>query len=335
MRRPLLVPLAPLYALAQVLRGAGLSIGLLPLRRLRWPVVSVGNLSVGGTGKTPFTIALARLLQREGIPVDVLSRGYGRQSTRVERVNVDGRAEQFGDEPLLIARETGVPVYVGANRWRAGRLAEKEAARETGVHLLDDGFQHRQLVRLVDIVLVNSEDLGDWLLPAGNLREGLRALRRARVLAVSSDDEGAVKKLQMQGFGPAMGQAIWRFRREMVAPRMPETLAMWPFVAFCGIARPEQFFSGLTQKGIQVAASRAFPDHHPFTRGDVEMLRRLAESTGSGALVTTAKDLFRLGDLGTALDEELPIFAVDLEVVLEDEAGALVWLSHALGLVAK
>src|SRR5271155_3706011 len=101
------------------MRAAALHLGLEPVRRLSQPVISIGNLSTGGTGKTPFTIALAKLLQREGVHVDVLSRGYGRKSSGVERVNVDGNADQFGDEPLLIARSTGVPVYVGAQRYLA------------------------------------------------------------------------------------------------------------------------------------------------------------------------------------------------------------------------
>jgi tetraacyldisaccharide 4'-kinase len=335
MKRPWLLPLMPLYAAGLAMRMAGFGLGLLPLRRLRWPVISVGNLSVGGTGKTPFTIALAKLLRREGIHVDVLSRGYGRRSTEVERVNAGGSAEQFGDEPLLIAREAGVPVYVGAQRWWAGRLAEKESAGEPGVHLLDDGFQHRQLVRLADIVLINSEDLGDRLLPAGNLREGLGALRRAHVLAVPREDDAAVDRLKELGLGAPIGQQVWRFRREMVVPEIPETLAAQPVVGFCGIARPEQFFSGLAQKGFQVAEKRAFPDHHPYTRGDVEALCRMAQATGSGALVTTAKDLFRLGSLGSALDEALPIYAVDLRVMLEDEAGAAAWLLGGLGALGR
>ena len=332
MKRPWLLPLVPLYATGAAVRSAALHFGLEPVRRLSWPVVSIGNLSAGGTGKTPFTIALASLLLREGIHVDVLSRGYGRKSREVERVDVHGSAGQFGDEPLLIAGKTGVPVYVGAQRYLAGRLAESHAGPKTGVHLLDDGFQHRQLARQADIVLVNSEDLADSLLPAGNLREGLSALKRASVLAVPVGDDAAVGRLQKLGFGPRIGQAIWRFRREMVAPEIPESLAQRPVVAFCGIARPEQFFAGLTQKGLQVAASRAFPDHHRFTQADVAMLRRELKSTGSGALVTTAKDLVRLGELAMAMDEADPILAVDLQVVLEDEAGIAAWLRRVLEL---
>jgi tetraacyldisaccharide 4'-kinase len=332
LKRPWLLPLVPLYAAGAAARSAGLHFGLEPVRRLSWPVVSIGNLSAGGTGKTPFTIALAQLLLRGGIHVDVLSRGYGRSSNVVERVDVHGSAGQFGDEPLLISAKTGVPVYVGTQRYRAGRLAERDADPNTGVHLLDDGFQHRQLARQVDIVLVNSEDLADSLLPAGNLREGLSALKRATVLAVPDGDDAAVERLQALGLGPRIGQPIWRFRREMVTPKIPESLAQRPVVAFCGIARPEQFFTGLAQKGFQVAASRTFPDHHAFTKAAVARLRRLQDSTGSGALVTTAKDLVRLGGLAATLDSSGPIFAVDLQVTLGDETSIAAWLRRVLGL---
>ena len=332
MKRPWLLPLVPLYGAGVALRAAGIGAGLLPSRRLRWPVVSVGNLSVGGTGKTPFTIALARLFERHGVHVDVLSRGYGRQGTEIERVDAAGTAERFGDEPLLIARKLGVSVYVGADRWRAGLLAEREASSETGVHLLDDGFQHRRLARQIDIVLVNSADLDDSLLPAGNLREGVAALRRAQVLAVASGDEDAAAKLTSLGFGPQGKHRVWRYRREMVLPPIPESLAALPMVGFCGIARPEQFFSGLAEKGLKLAVGRAFPDHHPYTRADMEVLRRLVESTGSGALITTAKDLCRMGGLSEVLGASGPVFAADVEVVLEDEAGIAAWLMRELGL---
>jgi tetraacyldisaccharide 4'-kinase len=329
-----MLPLVPLYAAGAVLRAAGLQFGLEPVSRLSWPVISVGNLSVGGTGKTPFTIALARLLQREGIHVDVLSRGYGRSSVEVERVDADGSAEQFGDEPLLIARTAGVPVYVGAQRYAAGRLAEQESDAKTGVHLLDDGFQHRQLARQADIVLVNSEDLADSLLPAGNLREGLTALRRAKVLAVAEEDDAAVARLGELGL--QRPQEVWRYRREMIVPEIPDSLAARPVVAFCGIARPEQFFAGLTRKGLDLAASRAFPDHHRFSAADMAMLHGLLKSTGSGALITTAKDLVRLGGLATppntSQEQAVPILAVDLEVVFDDEPGIAAWLRRVLEL---
>ncbi len=136
--------------------------------RLRAPVVSVGNISAGGTGKTPFIIYLGEQLKQRGVKFDVLSRGYGRVTKGVRVVDPAGPARDFGDEPLLIAHKLGVPVIVGESRYHAGLLAEKEFG--TQVHLLDDGFQHRQLHRDLDIVLLGDGDLEDKLLPAGRLR---------------------------------------------------------------------------------------------------------------------------------------------------------------------
>ena len=323
MKRPWLLPLVPLYAAGAALRWATVR-----PKRLTWPVISVGNLSAGGTGKTPFTIALAQLLAREGLQVDVLSRGYGRQGREVTRVDPNGNAAQFGDEPLLIARSNGVPVYVASLRWEAGKLAERDASSERGIHILDDGFQHRQLARQIDIVLVNSEDLGDSLLPAGNLREGLSALRRATVLAIAAEDDTAVARVQSL----SLHQPIWRFRREMVVPQIPPSLASSRFLAFCGIARPAQFFSGLESQQIQIAAQRSFPDHHPYTAADLEDLRKLAISSGSAALITTAKDLLRLGLLADRSQLSLPILAADLQITLENEAGIAASLRRNLRL---
>src|ERR1039458_3145997 len=184
--RKLLLPLVPAYRLALALRAVRLGPKLEPVRRLRWPAVSIGNLSTGGSGKTPLTIALAKMLESRGLRVDVLSRGYGRSSQHATRVDPDGTAAEFGDEPLLIAQETGVPVYVAGQRYDGGLLAESERSADSrfGLHILDDGFQHRQLYRDVDILLLDRRDWEDVLLPAGNLREPLKAARRAGVIAI-------------------------------------------------------------------------------------------------------------------------------------------------------
>ncbi len=165
--RPLLWPLVPIYRLGVALRGLQLRMGLKRVRRLKWPVVSIGNLSAGGAGKTPLTIALAKALTARGVQVDVLSRGYGRRKSALPLlVDASGTAEEFGDEPLLIAREANVPVYVAAERYDAGLLAEQapkapqDANRSLGpkAHILDDGFQHRQLARDVDILLLEGTE---------------------------------------------------------------------------------------------------------------------------------------------------------------------------------
>src|SRR5580704_11789088 len=183
-------PLTGLYGVATALRNTLFDHGGLPSRLLEKPVISVGNLSVGGSGKTPFVIALGELLKARGVRFDVLSRGYRRKTRGVLVVEPDGVAADFGDEPLLIARRLGVPVIVGESRYEAGRVAEQKF--QSQLHILDDGFQHRSLARDFDIVLMTERDLRDRLLPSGRMREPLSSLARAdavvlpRRLAVES-----------------------------------------------------------------------------------------------------------------------------------------------------
>ena len=160
----------PLYAAGLAAKDGLRAAGALRVSKLKWPVVSIGSLSAGGAGKTPVVIALADLLRPRGWNVDVLSRGYGRKESGVARVTADSAdaAIRFGDEPVLIARHARVPVWVGDERFAAGTAAEAASPQQQrGVHLLDDGFQHWQLARTVDIVLVTADDLDDALLPGG------------------------------------------------------------------------------------------------------------------------------------------------------------------------
>jgi tetraacyldisaccharide 4'-kinase len=312
MSRPWLVPLVPVYAAGLVLRDLRIRRGWEQTRRLRWPVVSIGNLSTGGAGKTPLTIALARLLTARGFHVDVLSRGYGRTTREAARVRHDGTAAEFGDEPLLIAREAGVPVYVAPQRYDAGLLAEAEqqdggSDRMPRVHILDDGFQHRQLGREVNILLLSESDLHDMLLPAGNLREPLRAMRRANVIAVP--DLGVEEVLRRRGW-PGI---VWRLKRRMDVP-----VVGGPVVAFCGIARPAQFFAGIEASGVRIAASKAFRDHHVYTESEMRHLLFNGRKAGAAAFITTQKDLLRLGPLASTLSAEMPLKAARLEIEIKD-----------------
>src|SRR5271166_3706209 len=321
--RRLLFPLTPLYRLALAFRDLQLRSGLEPVRRLRFPVVSIGNLSTGGAGKTPLTVALAKALTRRGLRVDVLSRGYGRQSKLALRVNLDGTAEEFGDEPLLIAREAGLPVYVAPQRYTAGLLAEADALQASSenrppiVHLLDDGFQHRQLHRDVDILLLNRHDWHDSLLPAGNLREPLRAVRRASAIAIPADEPELEAELRAWGWQGL----VLRLRRTMKIPAVNG-----PVAAFCGIARPEQFFAGLEAAGLKIALRQAFPDHHRYTAPDLERLAAAARHAGATALITTEKDLVRLKALASTLPKSMPLSAVRLRIEIENQAAAIDWL---------
>ncbi len=328
--RRLLLPLVPFYRLALALRELRLGSKLEPVSRLRFPVISIGSLSAGGSGKTPLTIALAKALIQRGVRVDVLSRGYGRQSRAAVRVDPNGTAEEFGDEPLLIASEAGVPVLVAAQRHEAGQMVEAELRDSKGpaVHLLDDGFQHRQLYRAVDILLLDSHDLRDHLLPAGNLRETPSALQRATIIAIPADD------LEMQNYLTESIQIdrnsesarwtgpIWRLHR-----RMDVSPVDGPVVAFCGIARSEQFFAGLEAAGLHLASRIAFADHHPYKAHDLDCIRDAVRSIGAKAVVTTEKDRVRLGKLG----EALPLETARLRVEIENEQEAVAGILKVLG----
>jgi tetraacyldisaccharide 4'-kinase len=294
-------PFSAIFGAGVALRNALYDRRVFNVRRLSRPVISVGNLSVGGSGKTPFVIALGKLLMDRGIAVDVLSRGYGRSAVHLSRVESDGTPEQFGDEPLLIARELRAPVFVGAARYRAGLLAEQEC--ESKLHLLDDGFQHRQLHRDFDIVLLPPDDLNGTLLPLGRLREPIASLRRADIVAAESQDLA----------GTAV--SVWKIRRELTVDVSSE-----PVIAFCGIARPAQFYAQLRGLNVKVADTASFPDHHRYTSSDADRLLRLRVSSGASAFVTTEKDMINLGSL---CDRLQPVHVARLKIELDNAKEAI------------
>src|SRR5208337_4327792 len=264
-----------LYGAAVRTRNQLYDRGTMTVHRLQGPVVSIGNLTVGGSGKTPFLILLGELLKQRGIGFDVLSRGYRRQTHGTALVDPAGSPREFGDEPLLIARKLGVPVVVGEDRYRAGQLAEELFGPQ--LHLLDDGFQHRQLARDFDIVLVTPDDAGDSLLPAGRLREPLASLSRADVIVLTND--AACDNLGLTT------QLVWRVRRDILPPQ-----ASGACIAFCGIARPEGFFAQLRASRVNLAATRSFRDHHFYTEADIRELIQLRKQHSANAFVTTEKD---------------------------------------------
>jgi tetraacyldisaccharide 4'-kinase len=282
--RRVLLSLTPLYGAAVAAKKAAYDQGWVKAQHLRWPVISVGNISVGGAGKTPFVVSLAKLLKQRGVRVDVLSRGYGRSSRSVERVDPSGDAERFGDEPLLIAQSADVPVYVGASRYAAGLLAESDQA-DTGVHLLDDGFQHRKLARAVDITLIHRSDFQETLLPAGRLREPITSLNRSSVLVLREEDGDLEQRLKLLG----IDKPIWRMKRVIVVPGNVGRV-----VAFCGIARSDEFFQMLQHHHAEIVATRAFRDHHRYSENDMRQLMGAAQTHTANTFLTTEKDLVRL-----------------------------------------
>lgn len=303
MRRPWLRSLVPLYA-----AGLALKNRLVRGRRLRGKVVSVGSLSAGGAGKTPVAMMVVTMLREAGFAVDLLSRGYGRSGKGVERVDLGGAAERFGDEPMMMARRLGVPVWVGPDRFQAGLAAEDvSGAPEHLVHVLDDGFQHRRLARDVDVVVLTAEDAQDSLLPGGNLREPLAALERADVIVLREEEAEALR-----GLVPS-GKAVWVVRRELCFTRnVPAKV-----VVFCGIARAAGFIEMLAQKGIIGAGEVRFKDHHPYGMRDATVLAGMARLARAGGFVTTEKDAVKLtGEMRAVLEEVGPVLVAELHVDL-------------------
>jgi tetraacyldisaccharide 4'-kinase len=297
-------PLSAIYGAVVGARNAFYDRRWLLSRSLQGPVISVGNLSAGGAGKTPFIMLLGELLKARGIRFDVLSRGYGRKTRGVLLVDPGGLPRDFGDEPLLIARRLQVPVIVGEDRYEAGCFAESRFGAQ--IHLLDDGFQHRRLARDFDIVLVTPEDARDRLLPAGRLREPLHSLQRADAVVLASGASG-------ESF-PLAGKTAWRLRRGIVAQNIPSRP-----VVFCGIARPRNFLLQLRTAGVDPGAEAFFRDHHAYTEKDVRDLLQLQQRSEAGGFVTTEKDAVNLGGYLGAL---APLAVVAVKMELADAANA-------------
>ena len=305
-------PLSAIYGGAVGARNGLYDRGWLRQRRLNGPVISVGNLSAGGSGKTPFVILLGELLKARGIKFDVLSRGYGRKSRGVRLVDPAGLPREFGDEPLLIARKLQVPVIVGEDRYEAGIFAESKFGAQ--FHLLDDGFQHRALARDFDIVLVTPQDAGDRLLPIGRLREPLHSLRRADAIVLAS---GA----SAESF-PAQDKLVWRVRRGI----LPKNVLPRPIV-FCGIARPQNFVLQLRAANIEPVAEAFYRDHHEYSERDIRELLELKQKSDAGGFVTTEKDAVNLGGYLAALS---PLAVVPVKMELSDAANALDTILHKI-----
>ena len=304
-----------------------------PARRkhLARPVISVGNLRVGGSGKTPIVDYLARMLVDRGEHPAILTRGYARLRARdgVTIVSDGSRIvadlDTAGDEPLMLARALpGVPVLVGADRYLSGTLAERRLGAT--VHLLDDGFQHLELARDVDLLLVSEEDLEDRPMPAGHLRERLDAAAAADAALVTAGYDSAAERI-----GRAIGiSPVFRVARAIAAPRRidgaRESVVVPPasrvFVA-TAIARPDRFVADIASAGWEISGVLEFRDHHRFSARDVERIRSEAVTKGSAIVLTTEKDAVRLAacDLG-----DLPIASVPLTVGVEPADGFGAWL---------
>ena len=273
----MLWPLSMLYRLLLGLHGALYALGLRRTDRVPALVVVVGNVVAGGAGKTPLTIALAHHLRQRGLAVGVVSRGYGRRSQQTCAVLPDSTADEVGDEPLLIQRATGVPVWVGRQRAAAAR-ALLQAHPQVRVILCDDGLQHRALARDIEICILDERGIGNgWLLPAGPLREPWP--RRVDLLLGCDAPAGmtpwSARRLLADTAHDAQGRQV-----------SLSTLAAAPVDALAGIARPERFFGMLRERGLQVQDTLALPDHADFSQWP-------ARHTGR-PLLCTEKDAVKL-----------------------------------------
>jgi len=290
-------------------------------KRLPCPVISVGNLTVGGTGKTPAVIWIADLLKQHGYRPAVLSRGYGGKSGSPVNVVSDGKTvlmgwKEAGDEPVLMANSLpGIPVLTGAERFLTGSAAVEKFGAD--ILLLDDAFQHRQLFRDLDLVLLDSaRPFGNgFLLPRGPLREEPHALLRADMLlrtGVAEKGEPLPVDLEHPSFrGIHKPTGIVSGKKGNIDP--PETLRGQKIMAFSGIGSPEAFRRGLAALGAAVVSYRDFPDHHPYSDSDIAALRRLAAQSGASLLVTTEKDGVRLADFPAFL-AEISLLRISMEI---------------------
>ncbi|MCG6916406.1 MAG: tetraacyldisaccharide 4'-kinase [Deltaproteobacteria bacterium] len=298
-----------LYNKTVALRNLLFDHGVLKIHKLNCPVISVGNLAVGGTGKTPMVAWLARLFSEEGYRVGIVSRGYGGIESRRVTIVSDGKnilADQAisGDEPLMLARQlSGIPVLCSTKRVRAAKAAIKKF--DCNLLILDDGFQHRYLARDLDVVMLDSRDPygGNRVLPRGTMREKAAALARAQVLVLSRFDgsEAAEKNcdnIRRQWPNKTIVTAIHRPMRIFSAAdnreRPSSSLMGSRLAAFAGISQPDDFFQSVHNLGGRLVYTAPLPDHYPLTSDLLASLARKASRFEPEIWITTEKDWVRL-----------------------------------------
>ncbi len=304
--RPVLWPVSMLYWALSWWRNVFYNIGFFITRRVSVPVLSVGNLSMGGTGKTPATLFIAQYLLRLGYRVGLVSRGYGRGSTGKVLVS-DGHGhlagpQEAGDEPYLLAKRLPqVPIVVDEDRYRgAVELIEKF---QPEVVILDDAFQHRGLARDLDIVLLDASAASSEyrIFPSGALRESLNALKRADLVVwtrVNLQPPPQQLKERVAGLGIPQIQSRMQVGEQLVAVGRggfvsPGELPGEGVLAFCGIAGPHSFYSALMSLGLEPETVRYYPDHHRYSEQDLADLSELTEG-GRLVVITTEKDAVKL-----------------------------------------
>ena len=330
----LLAPVARLYELGARARTAAYEAGYLRSRRLDRPVISVGNVTLGGTGKTPIVAMLAAYLRDRGLEVVVLTRGYGRQSRGREVLRSQSgelppdAVARGGDEPALLSRELpGVTIVVDSDRHAAGLWATRELGAD--VFLLDDGFQHLRLARDLDLVVVDATDPfgGERMPPLGRLREPVRGLGRADAVVVTrathAVDETGLRRAVARVCGAEVPLFLASHDVTGLRPlaggaeQMPSSLGASTAAVLTAIGNPRVLLADLGRVGIEVVAERLLPDHHDYAQADVDDAIAQARSAGATVLVTTEKDAVKLERLDLS---RMPVFAVRIRFTSDDEA---------------
>ena len=319
------------------LRVAAYRHGLLPRARLAGPVVSVGNLGVGGSGKTPVVARVAEILRDAGESVAVLSRGYGGSFRGEALVVSDGAtvlacAAEAGDEPVMLARALpGVVVAVGARRDTVGRAVEARFGRR--VHVLDDGFQHLRLERDLDLVCLDVGDLEDRPMPAGRLRERPSALARASLVLLTRIEAASEAELCALEERLSPQRTIRVARRVVGFSTLDGGVAVAPARAFllAAIARPERFEQDVARCGVDVLGCAFFRDHHRFRPDDLSSVAARTRAAGADAIVTTAKDAVRLEG---ASFSGVPVVVLGIAAEILDEGRLRARLLSAAGRAA-
>ena len=327
--RPLLLPFVPVYGAGVAMRNWFFDIGLLRSRKISVPVISVGNLSAGGSGKTPFVELLARRLMSAGRRVAIVSRGYKRESSGMLVVSNGAiqcaEASAAGDEPAqMAAKLLGVAVIVDKRRVRGASYAVERFG--STVIILDDGFQHRYLKRDLDILVLPVLEVEDpgWMLPAGDRREPLSSVKRASLIALSrceSIEQFQKAKLIVQEWTdrPIIGLTtkVSAFRR--ASSRFSIDLGGIKgktAVAFSGIGNPDSFSATLKTMGLEVKEHMVFPDHHVYRESELRSIESRLTETQADFCVTTEKDVARLSSRLSAYQdflEKTPLFFVEIE----------------------
>ena len=331
-----LIPASLVYSLAQRFRAWVYQDGVLTVHKLPSPVVSVGNITVGGTGKTPVTACIARILLAQGLKVAVLSRGYGGTREGTTAIVSDGRKllltpEECGDEPFLLASTVpGLMVLIGIDRYAAGMLAMESLKPD--IFLLDDGFQHLRLHRDLNILLLDCQrPFGNgWTLPTGLLREPKNAAARADLVMHTRCPQGAGANAE------SSAGAACATRHELVDAISLTDGRSCPFdslrgrklLAFAGIADPNSFFKGLSDRGLNVVATVSLPDHVVYGETLIARIEAAARESGADCAITTEKDGVKLKHLPGRIADTILLARLELEI--DDPAPLMALLRNLL-----